>query len=270
MDEKMCVYYTLEEMKAVENYIESALGITDESGFDAHEIQSDYIHSDVLIRKNENGETVFASLGMGAREMKTPREGYERTELVMFCADEIEVDTEESFQLASTVNGMTKYPFLNDTWFGTGHTVSMSQSDKEKYGYDAFALLENTEPTEVTDLGVVHFLTMIPIYEDEREWIMENNTFDYLELLFEEFGRDALYVDKPREHFIPVEEQTENIFMKSFMNMFDIDEETYYRFVDFIESMRQEGEEVTYDMMGKWIEENRPKQRTKNDTSKFL
>lgn len=256
MDEKMCVYYTFEEMKAVENYIESVLGITDESGFDAHEIQSDYIHSDVLIRKNENGETVFASLGMGAREMKTPREGYERTELVMFCADEIEVDTEESFQLASTVNGMTKYPFLNNTWFGTGHTVSMSKSDKEKYGYDAFALLENTEPADIPDLGVVHFLTMIPIYEDERKWIMQNNTLDYLELLFEEFGRDALYVNKPREHFIPDDEQADELFMKNFINIFGIDEETYYKLGEYLAEKEKSGEEVTYEMIGEWIGKN--------------
>ncbi len=259
MNEKMCVYYTLEEMKAVENYIESALGITDESGFDAHEIMSDYVHSDVLIRKNENGETIFASLGMGAREMETPREGYERIELVMFSKGETEVGTEKSFQLSSTVNGMTKYPFINNTWFGPGHTVSMSQSDKEKYGYDAFALLENTEPTEVTGLGVVHFLTMVPIYEDERKWIMENNTFDYLELLFEEFGRDALYVDKPREHFIPDDEQTHELFMKAFISRFGIDEEAYYRLGEYLSEKEESGEEITYEMIGEWIEENRSK-----------
>ena len=135
MDEKMCVYYTLEEMKAVENYIESALGITDESGFDAHEIQSDYIHSDVLIRKNENGETVFSSLGMGAREMNCPREGDERCELVLYASRDSGID--DNMNLANAVVGMTKYPFINNTWFGSGHTVDTNPLYKEKYGFDA-------------------------------------------------------------------------------------------------------------------------------------
>lgn len=261
MIEKNPIYYTVKQMEEVQEHIKSLFEIDEDSeGYDAHEITSQYVHSDVMLKKNTDGEMVYASFGMGAREMNCPRAGYERAELIMHASPEIEMKTEKNIKLASTVVNMTKYPFLNSTWFGTGHTVDAHPKYKKKFGFDAFALLEMSDPADITDLGTVHFLTMIPIYDDERDWIMENGTFEYLELLFEEFGEEALYADKPREHFIPDEEQTENIFMKNFMNMFDIDEETYYRFVDFIESMQQEGEEVTYDIMGKWIEENRPKQ----------
>ena len=112
---------------------------------------------------------------------------------------------------------------------------------------------------DVSDLGTVHFLTMIPIYKDEREWIMENGTFEYLELLFEEFGEDALYADNPRPHFIPDEDQTEDVFKKNAMKILDIDEETYNKLQDFIEFCEANEIAISYKMIGEWLDENRLK-----------
>ncbi len=258
MIEKMPIFYTEKQRNEVQEHITSAYAIGDcGEGCIAHEITSEYVHSDVLVQKNEDGEIVFGSFGMGAREMNCPRPNYERAELVMHASPDIEVQTTECFDLANTVVNMTKYPFLNDTWFGTGHTVDANSSYKEKYGYDCFALLEMADPADVTDLGMVHFLTMIPIYEDEREWIMENGTFEYLELLFEEYGEAALYADKPREHFIPDKEKTDEIFMRNVMNCLGIDEETFHELNSFLMESEARGIEITHEMIGDWLVEHK-------------
>ena len=50
------------------------------------------------------------------------------------------------------------------------------------------------------------FLEIIPIYADEREWIVKNNSFIYLALLNIKFGNKMCLVDVKREHYIPSEE----------------------------------------------------------------
>ena len=50
------------------------------------------------------------------------------------------------------------------------------------------------------------FLEIIPIYADEREWIVENDSFVYMDLLYNKFGNDMFKVDIKREHYIPSEE----------------------------------------------------------------
>ncbi len=260
MIKKFPIHYTEKQMEEAQFYIESTFcSENGGEGMIAHEITSEYVHSDVLVHKNADGKMVYASFGMGAREMNCPREGYERAELVMHASPETEIQTEKNMMLANTIVNMTKYPFLNDTWFGTGHTVDVNSSFRNEFGFDAFALLEMSEPCYMQDLGTVHFLTMIPIYKDERDWIIENGTFEYLELLFEEFGEEALYADKPRAHFVPDEEQTEEVYMRSVMNALGIDEDTFFELQTFLSEQEEKGVEITYEMIGEWIVEHMEK-----------
>lgn len=57
----------------------------------------------------------------------------------------------------------------------------------------------------------VTFLTVVPIYKDEREWIVENNSFVYLDLLYNKFGDDMFKVDVKREHYISTDEEVDEI-----------------------------------------------------------
>ena len=58
-------------------------------------------------------------------------------------------------------------------------------------------------------LGNVHFIPLIPIYEEEREWMVENNSFDWI-LALPNLD-DAMCIDNQREVFIPNEQEMENI-----------------------------------------------------------
>ena len=79
------------------------------------------------------------------------------------------------------------------------------------FGYD-FVLLIPTglvfSPSDKTNgIENVVFLTMIPLYDDERDWLVENNSAVYLFLLNSKFGEDIFKVDFKREHYIPSEEE---------------------------------------------------------------
>ncbi len=261
MIKKFPVYYTHEQQMEAQAHIKKLFGIKDsEEGAIFHEVTSEYVHSDVAAHKTDDGETVYASFGMGAKEMNCPRKGYERAELVMHASPETELNSEKSGKLASAVVNMTKYPFRNNTWFGTGHTVDANPSYKEEFGFDAFALLEMADAADISDVGIVRFLTMIPIYQDERDWIMENSTFDYIEMLFEEFGESALYADKEREHFVPDQEQTDMAYMRNVMNILGLDEEGFYELHSFVEQTEEMGIEVTHEMIADWLSEHNNKE----------
>ena len=91
-----------------------------------------------------------------------------------------------------------------------GHTVDVSKRFADIFGYE-FVLLAPTSlvfsPNDTTnDVKNVMFLEIIPIYTDEREWIVGNDSFVYMDLLYNKFGDDIFKVDIEREHYIPSEE----------------------------------------------------------------
>ena len=198
--------YTPKQMEEIIGFIEENFG---EGEFIAHETESEYVHTDVNI--SDDGEMKnLVTFGMGAGRMNAPVESFERIELVMNASQDVDIIV----PLGELVR-LSKYPFRNDTWLGMGHTVNFTDDFKKTFGYEYVLLAPSSlvfSPRDTTN-GVknVIFLTVVPIYKDEREWIVENNSFVYLDLLYNKFGDDMFKVDVKREHYIPTDEEVDEI-----------------------------------------------------------
>ena len=93
MANKTVVEYTPSQRDAVCDYLHEHFGES-ENGFITHEINSEYVHTDVLRIDNEEGK-VFGTFGMGARKMRIPvpqLEDEQRTELVMYASPDMDKD----------------------------------------------------------------------------------------------------------------------------------------------------------------------------------
>ena len=193
--------YTPKQMEEIIGFIEENFG---EGEFIAHERESEYVHTDVNI--SDDGEMKsLVTFGMGAGRMNAPVESFERLELVMNATCDVDI----TVPLGELVR-LSKYPFRNDTWLGIGHTLNFTNDFKKTFGYE-YVLLAPTSlvfsPSDTTNnVKNVVFLEIIPIYADEREWIVKNNSFIYLALLNIKFGNKMCLVDVKREHYIPSEE----------------------------------------------------------------
>lgn len=198
--------YTPKQMEEIIGFIEENFG---EGEFIAHERESEYVHTDVNI--SDDGEMKnFVTFGMGAGRMNAPVEPFERIELIMNASQDVDI----TIPLGEIVR-LSKFPFRNDTWLGIGHTLSFTDHFKNAFGYEYILLASSSfvfSPKDTTN-GVksVIFLNVIPIYKDEREWIVENNSFVYLDLLYNKFGDDMFKVDVRREHYIPTDEEVDEI-----------------------------------------------------------
>lgn len=170
--------------------------------FVAHEIKSEYVHTDTIVLGTKSSEKVFATFGVSARAQYAPFTELERIELVMWSSPKLK-KKEDNALVCSELCRISKYPFKNNTWFGPGHTLPLSKSMKERFGYDYYVFYGPILHCELENIGIVSFLMLIPIYEDECEWIVKNNSFDFLEAYIEKKGELHTNIDKNREHFIP-------------------------------------------------------------------
>ncbi len=209
---KKPVEYTAKQMDEIEDFIHKQWG--GKCGYILHEIQSEYLHTDVQIIEDEDDGTVtLATFGMGARKMNSPLPDYKRAELLMLGSAKLnaKADNEPNkdiFFACSELVRLTKYPFANDTWFGPGHTINASEEFEEAFGYQFFLFIEYKEKAKLSGLGNVGYLLAIPVYEDERNWMAShvNGSQLFIDAYFDSFdddGNDMFMIDIPRRHIIP-------------------------------------------------------------------
>lgn len=193
--------YTPEQLIEIQNYIAANFG-SNETDYIAREIESNYIHTDVLIIDNKNDLKVFASMGMGARAMNTPDNDFNNIELMCFASQDLDVSSEETLLIANAIVRTTKFPFSDNTWFGPGHTINVSDDFKEQFGYDYFLFLYSGFTTVISGIGNVNYLILIPLYSEERDWIVKNGSTVFLEKLLANLGYDALIINKSRNKIL--------------------------------------------------------------------
>lgn len=251
---KIPYMYNDTQFKELEEFVREKFG----SNYDymVHEITSEYVHTDTFIIKTSTGEKQFITCGMGAREMNTPN-NYKRCELVMLASNRFVATREEAMILSAEIVRISKFPFREDTWVGTGHTIDASQKFKETFGFDYFAFVKL--PISVTLPGIdddINFLLAVPIYEDEREWCVNNHTLAFLEKLKEEYGGKVLYADFKREPFIPDDLNGDELYDYNLMTVLGVDKPTLGKLCEYLNEQEQNGVQVTYEMIGRWVTEN--------------
>ena len=251
---KTPIMYTDKQFEELEKHLEENFG----SHYDyiVHEIESEYVHTDTFALKTNDGDKIFVTCGMGARAMETPY-GCRRCELVMHARNRLPVTSETAMILAGELTKISKFPFREETWLGTGHTMDVSKKFKETFGYDYVAFMKLPHSASLTGIKEdVDFLLAIPIYEEEREWCVENHTLAFLEKLNEKFEGKELYADFKRELFIPGPLDEDEMYDYNVMTVLGIDKPTLQKLCDYLDEQEQNGTEVTYDMIGKWVFEN--------------
>ncbi len=141
-----------------------------DDGMICHEMESEYVHSDVYNFSSGfvEGSRLYVTCGMGARSQNSLRPGYDHIELMMFGSENLKNDIDVINQLVN----LSKYPFRNSSWLGPFHTINVTEKIKEKFGFSYLWFLPEFAELEVTDgfeTYTVKFLPLAPLYEDERD-----------------------------------------------------------------------------------------------------
>ena len=139
---------------------------------------------------------------MGAKEMNSPIESFQNIELMGFASEKLDIKSEESLIIAGELTRLTKFPFSENTWFGPGHTVNASEEFKNAFGYQYFLFTYSGFSVEVSDIGNINYLTLIPLYENERNYIVENGDAQFLQKLLAEYGANILVLNEPRKNIV--------------------------------------------------------------------
>ena len=198
---KTPILYTDEQFEELENYIEEYFG--SRYNYMLHEIESEYVHTDTFVIKSKNRDKIFVTCGMGARAMNTPF-GPMRCELVIQARRRLPMTSKNAMMLAGELTRISKFPFCEETWFGAGHTMNVSQKFKKAFGYDYIAFMQLPHSASVTGIEEdVDFLLAIPIYAEEREWCIKHHTIIFLEKLHKKYKGKEQYADFRRKLFIP-------------------------------------------------------------------
>ena len=202
---KSLALYNPIQMEEIQNFIYETFG-GETDGMIAHEITSEYVHTDTQIFAPEGDNRVFVTFGMGARKMNAPCPGLCHAELLMRASKDFDPASKEGMTLIAELVALSKFPFRKNTWLHHSHTIEASDAFRETFGFDAFTFI-CVEFAEIDGIGEVDFLLAIPIYKEEREWIMKTDVVEGLLIMKEVFGEQVYYADSRRNVFIP-DEQT--------------------------------------------------------------
>lgn len=177
---------------------------------------------------------------------------------MMYATRDMEVPSKESFIISDELFRISKFPFREDTWLGTGHTMDASKEFKEAFGYDFFALKKLSLSVNLTGIDEdIDFLLLVPIYEAEREWCVNNHTLAFLDQLNEKYDGKEFNIDFKRELFIPEDIDEAEIDDYHMMTYFGIDSPTFHKLCEYIVAANDKGIEITNETIDSWIKGNR-------------
>lgn len=196
------------EWKAVEEHIEKYFGPYDKV---FHEIVSPDIHVDIFVSKptRERDYYTLVTMGMGAHRMNVPKElkekKLERAELVITLPPdwEIENNDEKWYWPLRWLKILARLPGDYDTWLGYGHTVPKGGPLAENTGLSGVMLAcpyffdKEARVCKMPDGDEINFYQIIPLYENEMDYKIENGADAMLNLFPDDFD---MVVDINREN----------------------------------------------------------------------
>ncbi|ULQ58581.1 suppressor of fused domain protein [Brucepastera parasyntrophica] len=200
--------YTEEEVDCIESHVEEYFGIN-ENVF--HELVSPDIHVDILIIEPvpERNYYVLVTMGMGAHRMNVPEEledyQLDRAELVICLPPDWKFDSEDEkwYWPLRWLKILARLPGEYDTWLGWGHTVPNDGPFAENTRLSSILLInpwsfgEESYECKMPDGSIVNFYQLIPLYEEEMQYKIDNDAEKLLELFD---GEDMEYVNIHREN----------------------------------------------------------------------
>ncbi|RKW08379.1 MAG: 1,3-beta-glucan synthase regulator [Capnocytophaga sp.] len=186
-------YYEQEEREALEEYIKENFGQFDEV---FHELVSDDIHCDIYIVKPTPERNYYTLItgGMGAYQMNIP-EGFSGSpfaEMVINLPPDwnVKSEAEKDYWPMRWLKILARLPIEQDTFLAWGHTVPTGEP-LEGTLFTCMLLLgtdDKKDEEAIVKLPTgkeVYFYTVVPLYEQEMLYKLENDTTALLELFSE-------------------------------------------------------------------------------------
>jgi len=185
--------YTSEELDAVESHIEKFFGKVEKV---FHELYSPDIHCDVeLIDPTpERNYYTLVTVGMGAHRMNIPERllsnGIDRAELIICLPPDWDFKSKDDNYTwpLNLIKYLARLPGDNNTWLGYGHTVPTGKlaANTDLSGCILLGIQDAPEGAAVCalpDAEQILFYQVIPLYEEEMNFKVENGTDALLEYM---------------------------------------------------------------------------------------
>ncbi|MDY6037601.1 MAG: suppressor of fused domain protein [Eubacterium sp.] len=196
--------YEEDEIDMLEEYICKQYGEF-ENVF--HEIFSPDIHVDIaIVPPNENQDYyTLITMGMGAHKMNVPEElseyNLDRAELVTYLPKDWKLDSDEEiwYWPLRWLKILSRLPIEQDTWLGFGHTVPSGEPVAEDVSYNCFMLIDDASTVVGTD-KTINFYTMLPLYEEEMHYKIDNGAEALLSLFEQKEIPYPPVIDKQRKN----------------------------------------------------------------------
>jgi tetratricopeptide (TPR) repeat protein len=154
-----------------------------------HELVSPDIHVDIVVIEPtaKRNYYVLVTMGMGAHLMNIPPElksyNLDRAELMVCLPPDWNIQNTEDekwYWPLRWLKILARLPGDQNTWLGWGHTVPKGEPFAENTRFTTMLLLEpgafgkKACTCEMPDKSVVNFYQMIPLYDEETEYKLEN------------------------------------------------------------------------------------------------
>lgn len=188
--------YEEEEIEAIEEHIKEYFG---DFPTVFHEIISPDIHCDICIvppSKERNYYTLL-TMGMGAHIMDIPEElsveEHGRAELLICLPPDWKVgeNSEKWFWPIHLLKDLARLPINCDTWLGWGHSVDHQRPFAETTELCGSLLIypenvdDGAESCVLPNGDYVNFFEVVPIYREEMDFKIDNDTKALLEQMRE-------------------------------------------------------------------------------------
>ena len=207
---KLPEIYTEINLNALEAHIAAHFGEY-ESVF--HEIVSPDIHVDICIisPKPERNYHTLVTMGMGAHRMKVPKglrkHKLDRAELLITLPPdwELQNENEKWFWPLSWLKILARLPGEYNTWLGYGHTVPNGKPFADNTELSGVLITmpynfgQEAGVCELPDGDKINFYQIVPLYDDEMNFKLENGAEALEELFPEDFD---MVVDVARKSII--------------------------------------------------------------------
>ncbi len=185
--------------KLIEKIIIHAEKFFGEPEFVYHEFESNTVHIDVhYFNPSKYPYKILITSGMSELPMNTPEgaEKFKYIEIMMILPKSWDLsndnNAEENLWPVDQLNRLAHFPHEYNTWIFDGHTIPngnppipFSVNTKlntmllilaTPFGQDFFELEIDKEKT-------IYFLQLFPIYQEEVDFILNNNFYEFMDLL---------------------------------------------------------------------------------------
>ncbi|MDO4880975.1 MAG: suppressor of fused domain protein [Capnocytophaga sp.] len=211
-------YYTEEERETLESYINTHFGKF-ENVF--HELVSPDIHCDIYVIEPtaERNYYTLVTGGMGAYDMNIPENfvSSPNAELMIHLPPtwNVKSEDEKDYWPIRWLKILSRLPIEQNTFLGWGHTIPTGEP-LEGTNFSCLLLIATDDNTKEKDAEVtlptgkkVQFYTLVPLYEQEMLYKLENDSGALLELFSENEIPYPPVVDVQRknvcENFEPIQ-----------------------------------------------------------------